>query len=324
MTTYRRSILWLAGLVLSTPTFDTMRICAADPPAAPAAPAVSLHFAPASDGSFTFNTGVLRGRLRPGGKSLGLAEVVHVPTGKPLSRSNGLFSHYRVFTRGQRYGGGAWDWPSTARLREDGAVEVTFPPASDRPFAMSAVYRWIALDTLDLETTLEAKADLVGFESFLASYFETAFTNSLVLAHPEADRAKAARFLPAPREAGDWQMFPRDDAATALIQDGRWKLEPNPVNWTLRGRLATPLAVRRAPASGLAAVMLAPAADCFAIATPYDGEGHFSTYLSLFGRDFKSGDKARASTRLIINTGLTDLEILRRQQAFLKAIKPAP
>jgi hypothetical protein len=33
--------------------------------------------------------------------------VVHVPTGARLDRSNGLLSHYRVFTRGVRHGGGA-------------------------------------------------------------------------------------------------------------------------------------------------------------------------------------------------------------------------
>ncbi|MGC8988614.1 MAG: hypothetical protein ACP5MD_00665, partial [Verrucomicrobiia bacterium] len=68
-------------------------------------------FSPAADGGFEFDTGVLRGRLAKGAKPLGLTDVVHVPTGARLDGSNGLLSHYRVFTRGKRYGGGAWDWP---------------------------------------------------------------------------------------------------------------------------------------------------------------------------------------------------------------------
>ena len=59
-----------------------------------------------------------------------LEEVtVHTPTGTPLCQGHGLFSHYRVFTRGKRYGGGAWDWPSESKLRDDGSVEVRWPAA---------------------------------------------------------------------------------------------------------------------------------------------------------------------------------------------------
>jgi hypothetical protein len=83
-----------------------------------------------------------------------------------------------------------------------------------------------------------------------------------------------------------------------LIQDGRWDLPPNPVRWEILPKLARPLAVRRAPASGLTALLMAPARDCFAIAMPYQSEGHYSTYLSLFGRDLPAGIVARARARL--------------------------
>ena len=185
-----------------------------------------LAFRSEEGGAYSFDTGVLRGKLRPGGKSLGLMQVVHVPSGASMSRSYGLFSHYRVFTENHRYGGGAWDWPSEAALT-NGSVEVYWPAAEGRPFEMWAVYRWAATDTLDLETRVKAHGELKNFESFLASYFAPAFTNSLAY-------AKGKKFLAAEPSEGVWQMFPRDESVMAMIEDGRWTIQPSPVKWVKR------------------------------------------------------------------------------------------
>ena len=139
-----------------------------------------LAFFASGTNEFTFDTGVLKGKLRAGGKSTGLSSVVHLPTGLTLDSSMGLFGHYRVFSANKRYGTAAWDWPSEARLRPDGSVEVRWPSAEDRPFELRAVYRWAAPDTLDLETSVQAKTNLAKFESFLASYFSEGFTNACV------------------------------------------------------------------------------------------------------------------------------------------------
>jgi hypothetical protein len=135
--------------------------------------------------------------------------------------------------------------------------------------------------------------DLRGFETFLAAYFGEQFTSSAVL-------AKGGRLLAADRESGAWQMFPRGPEAVSLIGDGRWKLPPNPVDWTIRPEFEQPVAVRRDPASGLAAVIMAPAQDCFAVATPQQEDTHYSIYFSLFGRDVKKGETARARARLVV------------------------
>jgi len=251
-------------------------------------------FKASDDGGFEFDTGVLRGRLRAEGKSLGLSSVVHTPTATPVDHGYGLFGHYRVFTFGKRYGGGAWYWPSTATLRDNGAV------------------------VLDLETTVRAIADLPKFECFLASYFSPGFTNSLAYTRQASGPNTGPGLLHADRSAGDWQMFPRDDAAVALIQDGRWKLEPNPVDWRIRPQLAQPLAVRRAPGAGLAVLLIAPAADCFAISTPFESEGHYSTYLSLFGRDIKAGETVRTRARLIVSPDAPDADLIRLGEDFLR------
>jgi len=270
-------------------------------------------FSAAGANEFSFDTGVLRGKLRAEGRSRGLSSVVYVPTGTRLDSSMGLFSHYRVFSAGKRYGTAAWDWPSEARLGSDGAVEARWPAAGDRRFELRARYRWAAPNILDLETTVLAKTNLLRFECFLASYFSADFTNALVWA---GGSDGGRQFIVADKSFGAWLAFPRDDEAAAVIRDGRWKFEPNPVDWVLMPRLTRPLAVRRAPGTGLAAVLLSPANDCFAVCTPQQGDPHDSLYLSLFGRDLKEGETARARARLLIAPRLSETEIVRQWREF--------
>jgi sugar phosphate isomerase/epimerase len=259
-----------------------------------------LGFAGDGRGGFTFDTGELRGRLHAEGKSIGLSEVVHPQTGARLDRSNGLLSHYRVFTRGVRYGAGAWDWPSTATLKNPTSVEIHWPPAEGRPFTLRALYRLLKADTIEVETIVEPAQDLTGFESFLASYFDPAFSNACVTVKTN----DATTTFAATRERGDWQMYPRDTAARALIEDGRWTIEPHPVAWTFPAEFAGPaLAQRRAPTLALAGILQASATDCFAVAIPHQTDEHYSIYLSLFGRDLKAAETVRAKARLTIQHG---------------------
>ena len=178
-----------------------------------------LAFTASGTNEFAFDTGVLKGKLRAGGKSTGLSSVVHLPTGITLDSSMGLFGHYRVFSANKRYGTAAWDWPSEAKLRPDGSVEVRWPSAEDRPFELRAVYRWAAPDTLDLETSVQAKTNLAKFESFLASYFAEGFTNACVYVRSNGQQWLKA----ADKSDGIWQAFPRDDQAA--VHHSGWALE---------------------------------------------------------------------------------------------------
>jgi hypothetical protein len=279
-----------------------------------------LAFVPNDKGEYTFDTGVLRGTLRQGGKSQGLSSVTYLPTGARLDRSMGILSYYRVFTTNKRYGVGAWDWPSTAKLLPDGAVQVTWPEAADRPFEMTALYRWKDPQTIDLETTVTARKDLSKFESFLASYFEAAFPTPCIYVSEDPEAQGQPGFLPAKKTYGDWQMFPRDEQVVPIIRDGRWDLQPNPVAWTIIPRLAAPIGLRRGTTGGLTAILMAPPQDCFTIATPYEGESHYSLYLSLFGRDLKAGETAKARTRLVITTGISDGQAITLYQQYLKEL----
>ncbi len=243
-------------------------------------------------GGYVFDTGVLRGKLRKDGKSVGLSDVVHVPSGKRLDRSLGMMSHYRVFTKDKRYGDAAWDWPSEAELQDDGAVRVTWGRADDRPFELAAVYRWRDETTLDVETFVTAVETLEDFEAFVSvycdAYFELPYVNV------------GSGYMQARQSGGDWQMYPRGEDVVGMIKDGRWGKEPHPVDWSVRPRFGQPAAFRRGAQASPGVVVMAPREDCFAVATPYAGEEHYSLYLSLFGADVAAGTTAQAKARLVV------------------------
>lgn len=271
----------------------TCWLAAAVIPAAVAAQSGQLGFEAAGD-EFVFDTGVLRGKAREGRRAIGLTQVTHVPSEVTISSGFGLVGHYRVFTRGRRYGDGAWYWPGEARLNPNKELEVSWPAAEGRPFELRARYRWLAPEALEVETQVSALEELVDFESFLASYLIKNFNFAAALA------GQPARWIPADPEFGVWQMFPRDSTAHDLIRDGRWKIPPSPVEWAIRPKLADPIVVRVARDLGLAVALMAPREDCFAVATPHHHEQHYSLYLSLFGKTIPPGETARARALLVV------------------------
>lgn len=256
----------------------------------------SLEFRAASDGGYEFDTGELRGRLRRGGQSVGLQEVVHVPTGVRLDHSQGLLSHYRVFTKGRRYGGGAWDWGSRARVTVGGGVEVVWEAEAERPFELRAEYTWKDARMVELRTEVRAKARLTAFETFVASYFGQGFTNARVA------KAGGGGWHRAERASGEWQMFPREVGVVSMIGDGRWGMAPNPVEWTVREALGGVLVVeRRAVRAGIRVRLEAPGDGCFAAALPEEMEGHRSVYFSLFGVGMEPGEVREGRVRLSLS-----------------------
>ena len=271
-------------------------------------------------GEYLFDTGVLRGKLRPDGKSLGLSSVMHVPSGIRLNGRYGIFSLYRIFTTNKRYGHAAWDWPSVSKLLPDGGVQIIWPEGKDHPFEITATYRLTEETTVDLETAVKAQKDLQQFEVFLASYFHKSFPAPYIYAKTNPRTKANPGFMLAEKSFGDWQMFPRDKKVLEIIRDGRWEKEPNPVKWAIMPYLAAPVCVRRNEAANLAAVLMAPREDCFAISTPYRGEGHYSLYLSLFGRDVKAGETIRSRCRLVVTKAISNQYLLELYQQYIKQL----
>ena len=280
-----------------------------------------LAFTAKEEGGYEFDTGILRGGLREAGKGLGLTSAVHIPTGTALNGAYGILSYYRVFTTNKRYGTAAWSWPGTSKLLPDGAVQVTWPEADDRPFEMVVIYRFRDDSTVDVETIVKAGKDLSKFEVFLASYFHEAFPLPHVFAAAFPKTVGKRIFLTAKKSFGNWQMFPRDYDVLPIIRDGRWQKQPNPVDWKIMPPMAKPIAVRRGSKAAPTAILMAPPDDCFAIATPYEGEGHYSMYFSLFGRDIKAGQTAKARLRLVVKNVTSNREILNLYQKYMKDLE---
>lgn len=269
-------------------------------------------FKAGEDGSYTFDTGLLRGTLCAGGKSSGLTSLVHVPTGTRLDKGSGILGYYRLLATNQRFGRMGWDLPGKSRLLDDGAVEITLAATGDRPFELVAVYRWASPGTLDLETTIKPTANLSNFEVFLASYCSASFPSPYVHARKG--------FLLAERTYGDWLTFPRNGAVASFLRDGRWEKEPYPVTWTVVDEFDEPVAFRRGAESVPRVVLMAPRHDCFAVSTPYDGESHYSLYLSLFGRDVQAGEVATARSRLVVTMARSGQDILDLYQEYMKPL----
>ena len=303
------ALLQIAPVMGAEPTPQTNTIASTLPP--------KLAFVPLADEQYQFNTGALRGMMRQGGKGHGPVPVFDVATGKSLSRSVGWLSPYRLLTPEARFGKSCWEWPSKSALLPDGALEVSWADDDAHPLMMTAVYRWAAANTLDLVATLTPQRAMRLFEFFVGSYFDN-FANAFVYARENAN-AKPA-FLTTDQAAGHWQMFPRDDDAVQMIGDGRWKYPPNPVEWTIRPRMALPLGMRRDAENGFTALVMAPPEDCFAVATPYSGEKHFSLYLCLIGRDLRPGEKTTVRARLVVGQNISDQKAVELYQVFVKSL----
>lgn len=269
--------------------------------------------------TFTFRTALVTGSLGDPGKSLGLKPVLDAESGKPLAGAYGWLSHYRLLDAQTRYGTAAWDWPSTARRLPDGAVEIRWSADAAHPFDLEAVYRGKGPGTIDVTTRISPKRSLGRMEVFLASYLQ-GFPRSAVYVEGCKETGGKPGFLEATKDRGVWQMFPRDDEAWRIAADGRWKRPPNPVEWARMPRLAGPLALRSDAAARLGVAVMAPPADCFAVATPYGEESHGSLYFSLFGRDMKPGESCVARTRLVIQRGLTEEQAVELYRQYLKEI----
>jgi len=273
-----------------------------------------LAFRPDGDG-FAFDTGLLRGTLRQKGRPIGMAPLYYKDFSSDLSQPYGVCSHYRLLDAETRYGVAAWDWSGTAELLSDGSVKALWTRDETHPFDLQAHYRWHAPDVLEVLTTVVAAKPLQKFEVFLASYFN-GFADSFVWARSSPAASREATFMKAEQKNGVWQMFPRDELAIKLIQDGRWSRPPHPVNWAIMPFFAAPLAMRRDAETGLVAVVMSRPEDCFAVATPYSGEGHRSLYFSLLGRDLEPERPVTAEVRLIIGHALIDEVIVDRYRQY--------
>ncbi len=271
-------------------------------------------------GEYRVDTGYLKGTFREGGRSIGFVPFYSISPELEISvdptKLPGLLNFYRVFTTHHRYGESMRGIPSTTELINGQTLKVVWNEDEEHPFVLSAVYQWKNPQTLDLNISVEAKETLPNFEIFLSSYLTDKFPESYVYAQTEEGHT----FLPTPVDAGVWQVFPRDAQAITMIQDGRWSIPPNPVDWAIRPFFKEPIIYRVNSETNLAVVQMANKNNCFAILTPHAGETHYSMYFSLFGKTLEIGETVTTPVRMII-APMNEDAILKSYYDFLAETK---
>ena len=274
----------------------------------------SLSFEAAGDRLFDFDTGAVKGRLRANGQYQGISSLVDVETGKELTRSAGIFSYYRVLSTDRRWGDSARDWPMTATLLDDGAVQIDWPAHEDHPLEITATYRWKSPTTLDLETVVRPQRSMPRFEIFLSSYFDLNF-KALAYARPMRPVDTSAEFVMAdvnPLVQGSYLAFPIDRRGAQMFFDRRWAPENGLVPWAVTRVLGAPIAMKRDVKSNITFLLMSRPEDCFALSMSYNMDppdgiaGHGSVYMSLFGRDIEAGASERARVRLVVERNVSN------------------
>ncbi|HOA75382.1 MAG TPA: hypothetical protein PL151_00020 [Phycisphaerae bacterium] len=279
------------------------------------AQSTDLAFKSGKPGEFTFDTGRFTGRLVAGEKAQGLVSLIDKASGVELAKGRpeyGIFSFYRLVSSNRRWGGVMWEWPKSATLLPDGGVRIEWPAVAEgddvHPADITGTYRWTAPDTLDVEATIKPHTEIPRLELFIGSYFKKDTRGHVYLA-PTRHAPGKPTMVPVdvtPLTVGTYLAFPRDLAAAQLVFDGRWELGLHPVHWSVTRYMAGPLAVRHDAHTNTSLAIMSRPIDCSTLYCSYNQEppdgiaGHYSTYLSLFGRDVKSGETARAVMRLVV------------------------
>ncbi|MCY2988141.1 MAG: hypothetical protein NTY19_09800 [Planctomycetota bacterium] len=290
---------------------------AADPPGSQEN--ARLAFKADDKGDFVFDTGVVKGRVQRDGASDTLKPVTYIEPNVPIETGHGLLIPYRFLTPQKRYGFGSWEWPHTGRLLDDGGIELRWEQAADRPFAFSATYRWKAADTLDMTVAFTPEVDLEKFELFVGSYFR-GFTKAKVYVRDGVDGKPG--FVESTKDKGEMQLYPMNEAALAIVQDGRWKFPPYPNNWAIRPALAGRLGMKQEPKSGVTVLIMAPREDCFAMSASQQEAPLGAFYLSLFGKDVKQGQTLIGRARMVFGKDLTDEQAVQAYRTYFQDLAP--
>ncbi len=274
--------------------------------------AADLTFTAAdTPGYFAFNTGVVKGLIRADGKSEGVVELTDLATGTNVVNAAplpGILSLYRVFAGAKRFPD-ARNAPLRAELDTSRtALTLVWESAPERPYDLKGRFTLGGTRSLDLTLECTARVALPAFEIFVSSYPTMAQRHFLFLRGTlhQGGRPESLLYEPgaAPFLEGCYLAFPRDIEATALIFDGRWRQEPNPVHFAAGRHYAVPLLGSRIPENGVALLLFARSDECFALETTYarpagadSVSSHNSLYMSLGGADLAPGASARFHLR---------------------------
>lgn len=306
--------------------------------------AASLKFEKNSYGSYSVDTGEMKGTLRDKqgtrwGPSRGFRSVVHTPTNVQISRNRGWLGHYRFLTTDNRLNPDGWDWDSKTQLLDDGTVQAKWMADKEHPFDMTAIYRFVTPSIMEVETEITAKEKLEKFQLVQSSYFGNSFNESRVytsvdgVSVPEfvevlklsdaevAKREKVGKRHERAQMRKDyksWYMFPSNNDAWETVMDGRWNYGPYPLGWIKMSNYAEPLALRKHDKKNLYTLTMANPDVIDTLGIPHTNEPHRSNYFVFFGDDIQAGQTVKALLRIVIDENITKEKALDYYKTFLE------
>jgi hypothetical protein len=278
---------------------------------------------------YCFANEVVSGKYLAAGHYQGMRDLVHRSTGVQIAAGEtlpGLVAPYRVFGNGRRYGD-VRDRDGHVEIVSDG-LRITHTADAENPFDLVSLYVWQG-DTLDIHYTITLHADMSAFELGVASYLAAGF-RAFVCRQSNVWGETDSRIVPVDVNpmTDVYAVFPRSEADTKTVFDGRLDLPPYPVRFVAPAYFAQPLAYRRHASTGVMALGMADPKDCYSICIPVNNppeepdpaNGYQGIYFYLFGRDFLQGDTVTTRLRWIIGRNMSDAEVLARWEAFASTL----
>ncbi len=284
-------------------------------------------------GVWAFETEAMRGELSvaPEAHVHGITSLIQKRTGRQVVQ-DGLFClHlYRVLAR-NHWLSQCRDVPHTGALEGDEVV-IRWPKDALGPgLDAEAGYRVSSEHSIDLRVTLSSAGrwhrDL---ELYTSNYFAHDMAPGLYTVTPFSGPVSAANPGVATRPADNpatrfcYQVWPRDVFGAQRFTDGRWEYGTHsPVPWAIGRWFAYPFGFYATEDRRTLAVVMARAADCFALCSSYrsDDPGdavahHNSLYHNLIGEDAGPGWQRTVCQRLVLTDWADEDAPLKAFRAF--------
>jgi hypothetical protein len=288
-----------------------------------------LAFTEEKPGVFVFDTGSLKGSLIGTEKTQGINSLIDTNTNIEIAKSPGLFSFYRLLSVNQRWADDFRYRQKTSQVLSDGSVQTVWEHVPDYPVDLTANFRWINKNTLDLGITFSPKIMMRNVEVFLSNYINNDFKGYVYADKTFMLPGKAA-FLPADVGGvndflyGTYLAFPRDQRSAQIVYDGRWEKGLHPVHFSVTRFYKHPMFLKKDQASKLCVLIMAKRDDCFSLEMSYNREpednisNHSSVYFSLFGEDMEADAVWKTVVRLVVDVDIDEEKALELYREFLQ------
>ena len=272
---------------------------------------------------YHFETEELKGFIDPEGQRHGVKKLVHKPTGLQVVHPKyDLLNLFLLFST-NHYMGTAREKERTVEAAGD-TLELQWAPTDDHRAELTARYRIVEPNLIDLDVTVRSDWPYPAYEVFLSNYFDLSMRPYVyVQGSPFDDPPDQPRWI-APEVndvfVGSGLVFPRDQHAARRSVDGRWDRIWALYQWNPQRYYELPITMQADIERGIAAVLMSRPEHCYAVISGYESgnlndpfKDQNPLYLSLFGDDLRPGDERTVRARIAV----TELDAAMSQPSAL-------